>query len=155
MANSRFTHRLSQLIFHQPPQIKQESHRLLGAASLQRLNQWPAPGREDTLIYLTSSAWKKNYNLMKCENTRLAIQWISVKYHGLEVVPNGNQLSHAALITVHPQTCTSRIIFPGLPSVGCWSPRLHRWLTKKKRMLPSGRPCSRPRWRFQNSLPSW
>lgn len=56
---------------------------------------------------------------MKCENTRPAIQRIAVKYYGFEVVLRGDQLSHTALITVHLQTCTSRTIFLGLPSVGC------------------------------------
>lgn len=56
---------------------------------------------------------------MKCENTLPAIQRIAVKYYGFEEVPRGDQLSHAALIMVHPQSCTSRTTSPGLPFVGC------------------------------------
>lgn len=56
---------------------------------------------------------------MKCENTRPAIQRVAVKYYCFEEVWRGCQLSHAALITVHPRTCTSRTISPGLPFIGC------------------------------------
>lgn len=66
---------------------------------------------------------------MKCENTRPAIQRIAVKYYGFEEVLRGGQLSHAALIMVHPQTCTSRTISPGLPFVGCCAPADRRGLT--------------------------
>lgn len=137
--------------------MKKESHLLLGAASLQRLNQWPERGRENASIYLTSSAWKK-----------ITIWW-SVKTPGLpfsELRLNitalrrcGGAASCPTLLSsrstrglVHhapyPQVCPS--LAAAHPSVA----RLHRWLANKEgECFPLAGPAHVPAGVFKTFSP--
>lgn len=79
---------------------------------------------------------KKNYNLMKCENTWPAIQRIAVKYYSFEEVPRGRPVvprcshhgSPADLYITHhiPRFALRRLLCT------CRSARLHQWLTKNE-----------------------